>query len=412
MFKKLRFDNHDKLIETLLGVFILVFCLSLKLSNIILIVLGLVVIYGVFKYRSSFKFNSINFSFLLLYLSYAVGVIFTKNESLAFFYLENKLPFVVFPFVFSFIDSSKLNFTRLNNFLITGVLALALMGFINGIHCKLYNLNEYCFSTTSFSFVHHPTYYLVFNCISFCFLVIQFFKQKTTLTKVILYLLASFVIHILSLSLAGILFFAFAIFIFSIYFFYTKFSRTLFLISLFSLFLLSIITATKVRVLKNELNGAVKYVSSYSNSPSDFVKNSSYPMEGNNARLVMWTVAFQSCVEHPFGVGTGNVDETLQHKLIEFGQPELAKLNYNPHNQFLQTFLEIGFLGLFILIFIIIYSIYLGIKHKEYLLVIISLSLLFNGLFESMLQRQSGIVFYTLFFCLLSSNYPRRSINQ
>ena len=412
MFKKLRFDNHDKLIETLLGVFILVFCLSLKLSNIILIVLGLVVIYGVFKYRSSFKFNSINFSFLLLYLSYAVGVIFTKNESLAFFYLENKLPFVVFPFVFSFIDSSKLNFTRLNNFLITGVLALALMGFINGIHCKLYNLNEYCFSTTSFSFVHHPTYYLVFNCISFCFLVIQFFKQKTTLTKVILYLLASFVIHILSLSLAGILFFAFAIFIFSIYFFYTKFSRTLFLISLFSLFLLSIITATKVRVLKNELNGAAKYVSSYSNSPSDFVKNSSYPMEGNNARLVMWTVAFQSCVEHPFGVGTGNVDETLQHKLIEFGQPELAKLNYNPHNQFLQTFLEIGFLGLFILIFIIIYSIYLGIKHKEYLLVIISLSLLFNGLFESMLQRQSGIVFYTLFFCLLSSNYPRRSINQ
>lgn len=412
MFKKLRFDNHDKLIETLLGVFILVFCLSLKLSNIILIFLGLVVIYGVFKYRSSFKFNSINFSFLLLYLSYAVGVIFTKNESLAFFYLENKLPFVVFPFVFSFIDSSKLNFTRLNNFLITGVLALALMGFINGIHCKLYNLNEYCFSTTSFSFVHHPTYYLVFNCISFCFLVIQFFKQKTTLTKVILYLLASFVIHILSLSLAGILFFAFAIFIFSIYFFYTKFSRTLFLISLFSLFLLSIITATKVRVLKNELNGAAKYVSSYSNSPSDFVKNSSYPMEGNNARLVMWTVAFQSCVEHPFGVGTGNVDETLQHKLIEFGQPELAKLNYNPHNQFLQTFLEIGFLGLFILIFIIIYSIYLGIKHKEYLLVIISLSLLFNGLFESMLQRQSGIVFYTLFFCLLSSNYPRRSINQ
>jgi O-antigen ligase len=412
MFKKLRFDNHDKLIETLLGVFILVFCLSLKLSNIILIFLGLVVIYGVFKYRSSFKFNSINFSFLLLYLSYAVGVIFTKNESLAFFYLENKLPFVVFPFVFSFIDSSKLNFTRLNNFLITGVLALALMGFINGIHCKLYNLNEYCFSTTSFSFVHHPTYYLVFNCISFCFLVIQFFKQKTTLTKVILYLLASFVIHILSLSLAGILFFAFAIFIFSIYFFYTKFSRTLFLISLFSLFLLSIITASKVRVLKNELNGAAKYVSSYSNSPSDFVKNSSYPMEGNNARLVMWTVAFQLCVEHPFGVGTGNVDETLQHKLIEFGQPELAKLNYNPHNQFLQTFLEIGFFGLFILIFIIIYSIYLGIKHKEYLLIIISLSLLFNGLFESMLQRQSGIVFYTLFFCLLSSYYPRRSINQ
>ena len=413
MLNNFQLKSFNHVAETLLGVFIFSFCISMKLSTLILIILGLLVIYGIVLKKITFKFNIINLLFVLLYIIYAVGVFFTRNSSLALFYLENKLPFLILPFIFSFLDSNKLNINRLNNFLIFGVITLAIMGLANGIHCKLYNLNEYCFSTTSFSFIHHPTYYLVFNCISFSYLVLSYFKYNTIpFYKVVLYLLASFIIHVLSLSLAGILFFALMIFIFSIYFFYIKFNKIIFFFSLISLFILSILASTKVRVLRNELNGAAKYISIYSSSPSDFVKKSPYPMEGNNARLVMWTVAYKACEDHPFGVGTGNVDEILKEKLIAYNQPELAKLNYNPHNQFLQTCLEVGVLGLILLLTIILYSVYIGIKNNNYILIILSLSLLFNGLFESMLQRQSGIVFYTLCFCLFSLIKPNYSKNN
>jgi O-antigen ligase len=406
MLKKIRSCSYESLVELLFGFFILSFCISMKLSNLVMMLLVVMVIYGLVAKKLKFKFIGLNLLFVLFYLFYFFGFFFTRNSELASFYLENKLPFLVIPFIFSFYDSSKIQLDKLNNYLIIGVLTLGVLGIINGLHCKLFNLNEYCFSTTSFSFIHHPTYFLVFNCISFSFLALQYFQNKTvSFYKVLFYLIASFGIHILSLSLAGILFFAFVVTVFSIYFFYTKFNRTIFYVSLLLMILLSVLASTQVRVLKNELRGASKYVRVYISSPTDFVKNSTYPMEGNHVRLIMWTVAYKACSEHLLGVGTGNVDEVLKQKLMELKQLELVEFNYNPHNQFLQTFLEIGMLGFSLLVLIIALPIYFGIRYKKYILVILSLSLFFNCLFESMLQRQSGIVFYTFFLCLFYSHY-------
>jgi hypothetical protein len=56
----------------------------------------------------------------------------------------------------------------------------------------------------------------------------------------------------------------------------------------------------------------------------------------------------------------------------------------------------------------------IGWNSKNWMLLILSASLAFNGLFESMLQRQSGIVFYSFWSVLLVvwSFQNQQNINQ
>lgn len=126
--------------------------------------------------------------------------------------------------------------------------------------------------------------------------------------------------------------------------------------------------------------------------------------------------SYHTFCAHPFGVGTGNVDEYLSKELVKLKQKELIHHNYNPHNQFLQTAVEIGFFGLLVLFSIVFFGLYYGFKYRNWLLIIIIGSLFFNCLFESMLQRQSGIVFYCFWICLLEcylkSNSQLFSKNQ
>jgi activator of 2-hydroxyglutaryl-CoA dehydratase len=61
----------------------------------------------------------------------------------------------------------------------------------------------------------------------------------------------------------------------------------------------------------------------------------------------------------------------------------------------LQSGIEIGIFGLIVLLFLLFKGITIAWKNRNYLLLFVVLNLAFNMLFESMLQRQSGIIFYT-----------------
>ena len=76
-------------------------------------------------------------------------------------------------------------------------------------------------------------------------------------------------------------------------------------------------------------------------------------------------------------------------------------IQYNPHNQFLQTALEIGIVGLLLLLTLFGSTLRFAWKHRNYALLIMTACLVFNALFESMFQRQSGIVFFSFWICLL-----------
>ena len=166
--------------------------------------------------------------------------------------------------------------------------------------------------------------------------------------------------------------------------------------------LIGFIVINSIPSVQNDWKDASSNIIEYSKNPKSFVENREQSLTSSSVRIILWTAAFQIFYKHPFGVGTGNMDEFMEKELIILKQKELTKQNFNPHNQFLQTAVEIGFFGLLVFFAILFSSIYYGLKYKNYLLIIISSNLLFNSLFESMLQRQSGIIFYCFWICLLS----------
>ena len=75
----------------------------------------------------------------------------------------------------------------------------------------------------------------------------------------------------------------------------------------------------------------------------------------------------------------------------------------NAHNQFSDTIIAVGVMGLILLITFFIYPIFLWIKNKNFDIVFFSLLLIaaFNCLFESIFERQMGIMFFVFFYFLL-----------
>ncbi len=76
---------------------------------------------------------------------------------------------------------------------------------------------------------------------------------------------------------------------------------------------------------------------------------------------------------------------------------------YNAHNQFSDTIIAVGLIGLILLISFYLSPIYLWFKNKNFDIVFFSLLIIvsFNSLFESVLERQMGIMFFVFFYLLL-----------
>lgn len=81
----------------------------------------------------------------------------------------------------------------------------------------------------------------------------------------------------------------------------------------------------------------------------------------------------------------------------------LIKADCNAHNQLSDTIISVGIFGLLLYLAMFFMPIYFWIKKKEIDIVFFSLIILmaFNSLFESVLERQMGIMFFVFFYFLL-----------
>lgn len=389
-----------------IALLLFVFLLVPKFTAFALVLFLPLAIIGTKKHFFQFKINRLTILFFIAYGFYLTYCFFTRHPEIAVKYLEYKLSFLLIPVLFSFVPKEKMNVQfPIVGFLI-GTVALLMNGMFNSYTCYSISASFFtCFTSSQFSPIHHPSYSSIFYTVSL-FLVWYAYSQRFYWMKLwgALFLSLAYTLAILfCFSLAGLLFFFCAFAITLLVLVYYKWGRIVTLImSVISPILLVVLFQT-VPVLKQEFNGAKKYLDEYLINPAVFVQKKQYPMSGSEVRLVMWTASFQALLEYPFGVGTGNVDEVLAHKLIQLNQHELAKQALNPHNQYLQTGLEVGIIGLLAVLAPFVYALRFFKRSKNWLLLLVVGSLLFNMLFESMLQRQSGIVFFTLAVCMLVS---------
>jgi O-antigen ligase len=115
-------------------------------------------------------------------------------------------------------------------------------------------------------------------------------------------------------------------------------------------------------------------------------------------RVLIWWYLFEITNEnYLFGVGTGDVKDNLLSKYEEKNMIEARRKELNAHNQYFQTMISLGIIGLIVLLLYIILPLMYSLEHKHYLYLLFIVLIAFNFLFESMLETQAGVVFYAFF---------------
>ena len=79
----------------------------------------------------------------------------------------------------------------------------------------------------------------------------------------------------------------------------------------------------------------------------------------------------------------------------------MYKKNFNAHNQFLQVLIDHGLIGFLILLFYSFFMIYSSIVKKKFIFTIFLCVIVLNFLTESILETQSGVIFFAFFNTIL-----------
>ena len=142
-----------------------------------------------------------------------------------------------------------------------------------------------------------------------------------------------------------------------------------------------------------------------------------------NPRKFLWREGFKVIGENFWwGVGTGSENTALNQKLEKVDAIfwdgsqtyQLHEMKFNYHNSFLQVFAANGIFAFLIFVAILILP-FFGSAHHPYrteLRIFLILSIL-SFFTESMLQRQAGVLFFSLFYSVLVlMPYPETRINK
>jgi len=373
------------------------------LSSPTIAIFGVIVIYGAITKKLSFKWNWILFSLAMLYVMYILYCIPSKNLGQATKDLEHKLSFLVFPIFFSFQPKFELNRNKLLNAFTIGCLLLGLYFVAQSTyHFKVSGDSSY-FHSSAFAPSHHPSYVAAFFSFAIYFLISEIQptqSRKRTFSAITVITFLTF-LHLPLESLSGVLILGLLTAFLVLSWAWNAFSKWIFA----TFMLLGLLSIQIIFWIQPSLKDNVTYTSSlvshYVVSPTKFIQETPSGMSGNQARLVVWTITGQIIADHPFGIGLGNLEGEMKQRLIQLDQHELVEKNYNPHNQFLQIAAEIGLVGLAFFVCILFFIVRFALQRKDELLVFLVFSLILNSLFESMLQRQSGIVFYVMLICAM-----------
>lgn len=119
------------------------------------------------------------------------------------------------------------------------------------------------------------------------------------------------------------------------------------------------------------------------------------------ARTNIWRPGIEVIIENPLiGVGTGDTQAELDKKYIKYNYLVGVQV-YNMHNQYFQTLLGVGIVGLAIFLFIILVQLKTLMFRSNPVYLSFIMLFLFGCITESMLERNKGVLYFILFSFVL-----------
>ena len=96
-------------------------------------------------------------------------------------------------------------------------------------------------------------------------------------------------------------------------------------------------------------------------------------------------------------------EKQLHYKLYDY----YGDLNF--HNQYIQSFSGLGIFGFLLTVAMVIANWVKSIKTKDFIFFFYTLLTTSIMLTESLFQRQRGIVFFILLYCIFNHTYNKKS---
>lgn len=125
--------------------------------------------------------------------------------------------------------------------------------------------------------------------------------------------------------------------------------------------------------------------------------------ESTQTRIHAWKAARILISEKPaIGHGTGDAMDALFNKYDELGFTGARSKEMNAHNEYYQTGIALGLLGIALLFAVFLGALYLAYRRKNFALGLWSVCAFFVIYFEAYLNTQAGVVFLALFIPFLT----------
>lgn len=142
----------------------------------------------------------------------------------------------------------------------------------------------------------------------------------------------------------------------------------------------------------------------------DVSENNINEVLNEDIRVTIWKSAWEVIKVNPvIGVGTGNACSELKNEFIKKGYTAGLYDSLNAHNQFLEIQLENGIVGLLIFLLLLGYGLYIAVSENNYFLLAFIIMTIIFFIFESMLNRLAGVMFFPFFmFLLINYEDPER----
>ena len=360
--------------------------------------------------KPSFSRKDISlYSLVSLFIVYALWLMFSDNLDYGRRDVESKLSFLIFPLIFILsYNNWKSEFTRMvKDGIILGVAVSMVISFGRACWCK-WNGGEICFRNDQFGFNMHATYL----SLMYVFAALLVYERNmpfknNRLVKIFFTLFILLAIYYMR-SLSTLIAIGVLLSVAALWWIISR-RRWVLLATLPVLMIIGYFAIQRVPAVMSDLTKTTDTVQEYFRDPEKFVQTHKRWNESNTVRIIVWKFSSELISSVPTGVGTGDVKDELFRVYRSHGYDLFAEKELNSHDQFLQTGVALGYTGI-VLLFIIFVFAWKKIRTKEDLVLNAFLILTFiTCLFESYLERQVGIIFFSFLLSTLLTDWKSRN---
>ena len=367
-------------------------------------------------HKIKFSYNKALTLPILFYCLMVLSLLWTRDLKSTLAGLQKEILFLMLPLAFLFIPKlSREAIYKVFRIFSFSMVFYAVYYFIKAIF-------RYFESGNTTVFFYHELVTKELNAIyvsvfaSFALFYFIALKNKALINRISVFILVVFVFLLSSKNIILIDFLLIAIF----YIFFSKVPNKIKYGRLTILILLLISSVVFVKQIRErfQIEYQTAFTDNTQNTSSKTVYNISLrqawcdnQFQTNNyfsgsALRVYQIRIFKEMVDDENILFTGFGLEASQDKIREKARqhhlyPEYGEFNF--HNQYVQTFAELGIFGLLILLLMLYYNLKNAVVHKNFLHIVFAVTMITLFLTESFFCRQRGVIFFITIYCLFNT---------